>query len=314
MLVKDDTDLGHRIRPGCSPSRGHQGHPRSLELHSEPRDQERLRRLQSHDLHPRRGPRRLQRQRCQCRRHLPRRRLHAVAGGPAVPILRRGNASRSCVDPRGRCIATPRPVQFCCARKSRKTSSPPPSRPRTATTTCGRSRDSSMDPSCRIFSRAGSRGPGASATASRRIAALRGRRARCGQGQAVSLQPEDGGGVRLVDPDLDDRTNDIDYFAARGQLLLNLPMGQTETEWLLNVHGGQNRSRAYQYQHRGVSRSRLKADQYRRRDQRDTSTRTGGIPSRGTTTSTARRTSTSGESISGGPGCSAAATTTSSGA
>ena len=48
-------------------------------------------------------------------------------------------------------------------------------------------------------------------------------------------------------------TNDIDYFAARGQLLLNLPMGQTETEWLLNVHGGQNRSRAFQYQHTGVT-------------------------------------------------------------
>jgi iron complex outermembrane receptor protein len=59
-------------------------------------------------------------------------------------------------------------------------------------------------------------------------------------------------GRRLVDPDLDGFTNDIDYFAARGQLLLNLPIGNTETEWLLNVHGGQNRSRAYQYQHRGV--------------------------------------------------------------
>jgi iron complex outermembrane receptor protein len=62
-------------------------------------------------------------------------------------------------------------------------------------------------------------------------------------------------GVRLADPDLDDRTNDIDNWAARGQLLLNLPMGQTETEWLLNVHGGQNRSRAYQYQHRGLHQS-----------------------------------------------------------
>jgi iron complex outermembrane receptor protein len=58
--------------------------------------------------------------------------------------------------------------------------------------------------------------------------------------------------VRLVDPGIGEWTNDIDNFAARGQLLLNLPMGNTETEWLLNVHGGQNRSRAFQYQHRGV--------------------------------------------------------------
>jgi iron complex outermembrane receptor protein len=56
--------------------------------------------------------------------------------------------------------------------------------------------------------------------------------------------------VRFVDPDLEGRTNDIDYWAARGQLLLNAPIGQTETEWLLNVHGGQNRSRAFQYQNR----------------------------------------------------------------
>jgi iron complex outermembrane receptor protein len=61
-----------------------------------------------------------------------------------------------------------------------------------------------------------------------------------------------GTGVRFVDPHLDDRTNDIDYFAARGQLLLTAPIGDTETEWLLNVHGGQNRSRAFQYQHTGV--------------------------------------------------------------
>ena len=62
-------------------------------------------------------------------------------------------------------------------------------------------------------------------------------------------------GVRFVDPGIDDRTNNIDNFAARGQLLLNLPIGQTETEWLLNVHGGQNRSRAFQYQRRARSRS-----------------------------------------------------------
>ena len=62
-----------------------------------------------------------------------------------------------------------------------------------------------------------------------------------------------GVGRRTVDPGIDDWTNDSDYFAARGQLLLLLPVAHTETEWLLNVHGGQNRSRAFQYQHRGVT-------------------------------------------------------------
>jgi iron complex outermembrane receptor protein len=57
---------------------------------------------------------------------------------------------------------------------------------------------------------------------------------------------------RFIDPGLDDRTNNIDNWAARGQLLLNLPIGDTETEWLLNFHAGQNKSRAFQYQHRGV--------------------------------------------------------------
>ncbi|MBW2693982.1 MAG: TonB-dependent receptor plug domain-containing protein [Deltaproteobacteria bacterium] len=60
-------------------------------------------------------------------------------------------------------------------------------------------------------------------------------------------------GKRFAEPGIDDRTNDIDNWAARGQLLLNLPIGDTETEWLLNVHGGQNRSRAFQYQHTGVN-------------------------------------------------------------
>jgi len=63
---------------------------------------------------------------------------------------------------------------------------------------------------------------------------------------------ERGSGVRVVDPHIDDWTNDIDNWAARGQLLLNAPIGETDTEWLLNVHGGQNRSRAFQYQHTGV--------------------------------------------------------------
>jgi outer membrane receptor protein involved in Fe transport len=52
---------------------------------------------------------------------------------------------------------------------------------------------------------------------------------------------------RVVDPDIEKWTNDIAYFAARGQLLLRLPVGMTETEWLLNVHGGQNNSRAYHF-------------------------------------------------------------------
>ncbi|MBW2541548.1 MAG: TonB-dependent receptor plug domain-containing protein [Deltaproteobacteria bacterium] len=59
--------------------------------------------------------------------------------------------------------------------------------------------------------------------------------------------------VRFVDPNLKDKTNDIDNWASRGQLLLNAPIGDTETEWLLNIHGGQNRSRAFQYQHTGVN-------------------------------------------------------------
>jgi len=70
----------------------------------------------------------------------------------------------------------------------------------------------------------------------------------CNQSLTPPGEPE----IRLVDPHLEDWTNDIDYFAARGQLLLTAPIGNTETEWLLNVHGGQNRSRAFQYQHTGV--------------------------------------------------------------
>jgi iron complex outermembrane receptor protein len=52
---------------------------------------------------------------------------------------------------------------------------------------------------------------------------------------------------------MEEWTNDLDAYAGRGQLLLQLPLGETDTQWLLNVHGGQNRSRALQYQHRGVS-------------------------------------------------------------
>jgi len=67
-----------------------------------------------------------------------------------------------------------------------------------------------------------------------------------------ALTPPGQPAIRLVDPHLDDKTNDIDHFAVRGQLLLTAPIGQADTEWLLNVHGGQNRSRAFQFQHTGV--------------------------------------------------------------
>jgi iron complex outermembrane receptor protein len=51
---------------------------------------------------------------------------------------------------------------------------------------------------------------------------------------------------------MNDHANNIDAWAIRGQLLLRLPLGATESEWLLNAHGGQNKGRAFQYQHRGV--------------------------------------------------------------
>jgi len=60
-------------------------------------------------------------------------------------------------------------------------------------------------------------------------------------------------GTRFVDPKIDDRTNNIDAWAARGQLLYNVPLQESAMEWLLNFHGGKNKSRAFQYQHRGVS-------------------------------------------------------------
>lgn len=50
-----------------------------------------------------------------------------------------------------------------------------------------------------------------------------------------------------------DWTNDVDAWAARGQLLFRLPsFADDDMEWLFNMHGGQNRSRALQYQHRGA--------------------------------------------------------------
>jgi iron complex outermembrane receptor protein len=62
----------------------------------------------------------------------------------------------------------------------------------------------------------------------------------------------DGFKDRVVEPGLDQWTNDINAYAARGQLLLKLPVGTSEMEWLLNGHGGKNLSRALQYQHTGV--------------------------------------------------------------
>jgi iron complex outermembrane receptor protein len=67
------------------------------------------------------------------------------------------------------------------------------------------------------------------------------------------LTPRNQPPIRLVDPKIGNMTNDVHNWAARGQLLLNLPIGQTETEWLLNIHGGQNRSRAFQAQVTGVT-------------------------------------------------------------
>jgi iron complex outermembrane receptor protein len=59
-------------------------------------------------------------------------------------------------------------------------------------------------------------------------------------------------GVSNFQHGMDNYTNNLDAYAGRGQLMLRRPVGETEMEWLANVHGGKNRSRAYQYQHRGV--------------------------------------------------------------
>jgi iron complex outermembrane receptor protein len=58
--------------------------------------------------------------------------------------------------------------------------------------------------------------------------------------------------ITVISPDVLDFTNDVDAFAARGQLLFQLPVGETETKWLLNGHGGKNFGRAFQYQHRAT--------------------------------------------------------------
>jgi iron complex outermembrane receptor protein len=56
---------------------------------------------------------------------------------------------------------------------------------------------------------------------------------------------------------MEDWTNNLDSYALRGQLLFTPSVGETELEFLANVHGGKNRSRALQYQHRGVQVNRL---------------------------------------------------------
>jgi iron complex outermembrane receptor protein len=73
-----------------------------------------------------------------------------------------------------------------------------------------------------------------------------------GNPDAKLSQPGQDGSLKY-EQGMDRYTNNIDAWAARGQLLLKLPLGETESEWLMNVHGGQNKSRAFQYQHRGVT-------------------------------------------------------------
>lgn len=53
------------------------------------------------------------------------------------------------------------------------------------------------------------------------------------------------------------RANDANAYAIRSQLLLDVPLQDSEMQWLLNVHGGQNGSQASQYQHRGFRRQKL---------------------------------------------------------
>jgi iron complex outermembrane receptor protein len=50
---------------------------------------------------------------------------------------------------------------------------------------------------------------------------------------------------------LEQDVNDIDHWATRGLLRLVAPIGDVDTEWLLNVHAGENNSLSTQYQNRG---------------------------------------------------------------
>ena len=51
--------------------------------------------------------------------------------------------------------------------------------------------------------------------------------------------------------------NDADNYGVRSQLLLDVPLRDSDMQWLLNVHGGQNESQASQFQHRGFKRREL---------------------------------------------------------
>src|SRR5262249_54090788 len=57
----------------------------------------------------------------------------------------------------------------------------------------------------------------------------------------------------IYETGMDPYTNNVDSFAARGQLLFKPQLrDESEMEWLLNAHGGQNYGRALQFQNRGV--------------------------------------------------------------
>lgn len=49
--------------------------------------------------------------------------------------------------------------------------------------------------------------------------------------------------------------NDADNWAARAQLLFDVPLPNSEMKWLFNIHGGQNSSLATQFQNRSFERS-----------------------------------------------------------
>lgn len=65
-------------------------------------------------------------------------------------------------------------------------------------------------------------------------------------------QVADKSGAPLVG-DVQERTNNWDNYALRGQLLWKPDISNGKMEWLLNVHGGQNASQAFQYQMYGVT-------------------------------------------------------------
>jgi iron complex outermembrane receptor protein len=74
---------------------------------------------------------------------------------------------------------------------------------------------------------------------------------------SCNLSQPGGDGTLAFQPGMERWTNDLNAYALRGQLLLTPSLGETDMEWLANVHGGKNRSRALQYQHRGVQVNRF---------------------------------------------------------